>query len=214
MTLSSLLSLWTKLQEYTYSICKNRDSSHDYNHMKQVALQSVKIWLCDYELDHPDILPDIITVAWLHDIFDYKYDKDEQLKKQTMDFLYEICGERNTIICKIIECISFSYESKNGYAHIVNSLGDIDLIIRNIVSDADKLEALGKTGLKRCITYGAHKYLENDLMNKVLEHSNEKILKLKAHYMHTVTGHELAIKLHDEYLLYLSEYTTYGCIKE
>ena len=116
---------------------------------------------------------------------------------------------------KIIDLISYSKEQKTiesgNRINFVLELGWVNTVVRNIVSDADKLEALGKIGLVRCIEYTKEKYFEknkttilnDELKELVLKHANEKLLRLKDEFITTETGKMMAGPLHDQLLNYL-----------
>lgn len=70
-------------------------------------------------------------------------------------------------------------------------------LMRDVVSDADKLEAVGKSGLERCIEYQKeiHPDLsERERMDKVIEHGYDKLFYLDD-YMHTPFGKELGRRM-------------------
>lgn len=96
----------------------------------------------------------------------------------------------------IIDRISYSKEVKMIKANNLDwkcVLGVKGLIVRNIVSDADKLEAIGKIGLDRCIEYTKTKYFEkhsekipkNVLKVMVNNYADEKLKTLKDHFIRT-----------------------------
>jgi HD superfamily phosphodiesterase len=79
--------------------------------------------------------------------------------------------------------------------------------VRDIVSDADKLEAIGEAGIKRCLEYQIHKYKEDSpnqeiphsqLIKQVVEHAHEKLLRLREHFFRTKIGKEISLPLHNE----------------
>ena len=73
----------------------------------------------------------------------------------------------------------FSKEIKNGSSDWHEIIGIEGIIIRNIVSDADKIDALGETGIRRCIEFGFYKYKKatsEEMIQRVRDHACEKIL--------------------------------------
>jgi hypothetical protein len=145
------MELWNKLSNFTKEISKNRDISHNYEHFLSVTNTSILIFnKIEIENNKKDILFNIlISVAWLHDIIDHKYTDSSENKVLLIKFLNEIFSNDDTLlILNIIERISYSKENY----YIINNknndwneiLGEDGLLIRNIVSDADKLDALGK----------------------------------------------------------------------
>jgi len=215
-----IFMIYQKLSSFVKNICKDRDSSHGFDHMKSVADNAMCIAKEEniYDLE---ILEMILTVAWLHDINDHKY-HDEGNKNKLNKFIKKLFGNskfdnkfKYKLIIDTIDRISFSKEN-----HVLNDplkvldwdevLGQKGILIRNIVSDADKLEALGKGGFKRCVDYVKHKnksFNEKEIMVRVMKHSKEKLLRLKDEFIRTDCGKRMAIKLHDEFEKLLIERT-------
>lgn len=204
---------WNFLSTFVEDICKGRDQSHGHFHMQTVAITTRKIVESDYgsSPNFLDILMDAITVAWLHDVSDHKYDKDGTLDQQLDDF-----GNNNIQnyeqIKKVIKLISYSSENKaicNGTPiNYEDVLGEHYAIVRHIVSDADKLEAIGSIGIERCIQYTRHlnpSITDDELKRAVQIHADEKLLRLKDEFIRTNTGKKLAIPLHEEMLQMLSK---------
>ena len=98
----------------------------------------------------------ILTIAWLHDVNDHKYNNVFEMTENMKNFLSEYYNNKDVeLIMNIIDRISFSKENK-----IINSnydwfdvIGQYGIIIRDIVSDADKIEALGNIGFQRCLQF-------------------------------------------------------------
>jgi len=147
-----------------------------------------------------------IIVAWLHDVADHKYDLDGTIMNNVILFIEKIEPTPNYII-ECIKAVSFSTEKRMGYKHYENTLPPEWVIVRNIASDADKMEALGKMGVVRCIQYAQEQYEKKSEKNCILSneeqiqyvwnHSQEKILHLHKLYIHTEFGKLLAKPLHD-----------------
>jgi len=206
--------LWDSLSEFVKTTCEGRDESHGYEHMRTVAKNSLIIYN-PYRKDESDICDDIIVVAWLHDIGDHKYDSTIETRNKMITFLDSIYHNKEKVewILQIIEYISFSKEKKLRISNSemnekleplvwYNKLGDRGVLIRNIVSDADKLEALGEIGLKRCIEFTRHKnpnFSDEQIYKAVKEHADEKLLILvKDRYIRTPIGIYLAKKLEQD----------------
>ena len=73
------------------------------------------------------------------------------------------------------------------------------MTLRNIVSDADKLEALGVPGIIRMIHYHHHKHPKasiDDHAKHIIDHCEEKLYRLiSERYIRTRKGRQLAGKL-------------------
>ena len=206
------LKLWNKLSDFVKKICDGRDKSHGHNHMKCVARNALKILENELKSFNQDVIMKIIIVAWLHDVADHKYDKDGTLKIQVREFLKTIFNNENDcdVIMKIIDLISYSNENNailsGNKIDFCKELGLVNGFIRYVVSDADKLEALGKIGFDRCVEYTRHNYKEkysieipNEILKQlVITHANEKLLRLKDEFIYTNTGKEMAEILHNE----------------
>jgi uncharacterized protein len=210
---SLIQNRWDTLSTFVNVICSGRDKSHGHAHMESVANTTKKIVENDYASspDFLSILIDAITVAWLHDVSDHKYDKDGTLDQKLDEFGYENISNFEQIK-QVIKLISYSSENKA----ILNKtpidyeqvLGNHYATVRHIVSDADKLEAIGAIGIERCIEYTRHinpSISDEQLKNAVHIHANEKLLRLKDEFIRTTTGKTLAIPLHDEMVQMLAK---------
>lgn len=193
---------WKRLSEFVQKTCLGRDESHGYEHMKTVA--EISLQLIDYDFrdrrQYKNLKVDAITVAWLHDIADHKYDKDGALQQILDEF-----GQKNISnykeIKQVIKYVSYSSENK---AIIDGTPLDYDQIltpyyalVRHIVSDADKLEALGKNGVTRALTYTRHAnplYTEEQLIADVRKHAHEKLLRLASEFIRTPSARVIAQK--------------------
>ena len=201
-------TLWKTLSDQVQQICQGRDPSHGWEHMKRVATNALII-----AQDYQDIdINMVLAVAWLHDVADHKYDKDGKLQdrlKEVVTIVFNKSDDQQLCL-NIIARISFSKEvqaQKDGnFKEWHQILGDKGMMIRNIVSDADKLEALGLEGFQRCKIYTEECYLtkngqhisREELKKNVINHANEKLLRLKDEFIKTTKGKELAAPLHKE----------------
>jgi hypothetical protein len=152
-------------------------------------------------------------IALLHDVADHKYVEDDPtLAVELNNFLSQITSNdeyksivQETVfynlfnpiaIINIIERISFSRQNKYGTNNWYSLLGLWGVLIRNIVSDADKLEAIGKDGIDRCRDFTIESfsnqqidYTQEMVRDNIIKHYHEK-LKLVASYgyMRTLPG--------------------------
>ena len=214
-----------QLSSFVIESTTRMDQSHDYFHMLKVLLNSLDILDHDY-YGHPhyvELKKMVITVAWLHDVRDYKYEAEsiteEQMLREinyiSLNFFKSetdeaIFGELDYIIpanqiIKIVDYISFSKEDKSRKetplrVEPIDKLNGISLIALHIVADADRLEALGKVGIERCFEYGRIK-LGNPNPNRVILQLYRKELRLlEEGFLKTKRGYELAKPLHKEML--------------
>lgn len=180
---------------------KNRDRSHGMEHVMQVRENALLI--CDkLKITDKLLMLKIETVAIFHDAFDHKYinhdsqeysDTIKNFKKDLKNLLFSDNDIEDIKI--IINNISLSREQelrKNGEELNLKHLQ----FVRDIVSDADKIEMLGLTGVERTIIYekNKNKNITNDeLFNRLNEMYETKISKLLSeNYIRTLAGIELA----------------------
>lgn len=211
--MDKLQEKWNQLSQFVKETCKDRDDSHGYQHMKTVADTSLIIFVELYGLsnDNLEFAVDVITVAWLHDVADHKYEKGTNLKETLKTFLGQFSPDKCDLIINIIDRISFSKENSSimiGKKLDWNDvLGEYGCKIRDIVSDSDKLEAIGRGGIERFIEYHNHTYankynkeqISYELMIKKLkEHADEKLLRIKDEFIRTIPGKRFAEIKHKE----------------
>ncbi|XWV25622.1 HD superfamily hydrolase [Tupanvirus deep ocean] len=189
------------------------DESHDVMHHFNVFRNSVDILISlqnneEINLDEYDynyVLHLITYASLLHDTVDHKYKKNyEEKKLQLYVFLNTNAPTISKDVIWIIENISYSKEVKNGYPLHENRLVQL---ARDIVSDADKLEALGTQGINRCRQYTISinpKLPEESITKLVIEHCHEKLLKLTDNFIRTKAGKEMALPLHQEIVQYVN----------
>ena len=202
---------WAMLDEFVRKVCADRDESHGYEHMKTVAETARTIVQLDFSNTDWELMNDAITVAWLHDIADPKYDKDGKLYEMLVEWGWGRIGNFHRIL-KAIDLVSFSSENKAilvgtpiNYADL---LGKHFAIVRQIVSDADKLEAIGKIGIDRCLQYTRHAnpgHTEEQIIADVNKHAEVKLKRLADEFIRTPTGKNRAYLKHLELLQALAD---------
>lgn len=200
---SAIDARWNLLSDFVKKVCAGRDDSHGHAHMKAVAEMTRHLIQEDHIDESGWLTLDAITVAWLHDVADHKYDHDGTLEQKLDDF-----GAANNIgnyeeIKQVIKYISFSTENKAILAgtpiNFQAILGAYYSQIRDIVSDADKLQAIGKIGITRALMYTRDSnptYTDAQVIVDVRKHADEKLLRIATEFMRTPTGRMLAQKEH------------------
>lgn len=193
----------------TANLTHDYDSSHNLSHHFSVFQNTLKIMETWHFGDRQqDAMLMATYAALLHDTVDYKYPVNIDIKRQAVEeFLQQKIGHLAQNIKWIIDNISYSKEIALGYPRHDDAVVQL---IRDIVSDADKLDAIGEIGLRRCRDYNAAKYPElgeHQITQLVVKHCHDKLLSLRDNYIRTKTGRELAIPLHDKIVEFVAQHT-------
>ena len=195
---------WNMLSDFVQTICAGRSKTHGHAHMKAVAEMSSYLLFVDFEDKDGNLMLDTITAAWLHDIADHKYDYDGTLEQRLDEF-----GTENipnyTEIKQVIKYVSYSTEHKAILAgtplDFNQILGAYYSQIRDIVSDADKLESIGIKGMERSYTYNSDTnptFTHAQVATEVRKIYDEKLVKLATQFIKTPTARTIAQKEHKE----------------
>lgn len=233
LTTSYAYHVWQKASMFAEYICRNRGESHGYGHMVRVTHICYYLW-CKLDISKFDVNESQLTIllltAQLHDVADHKYDTDGTILKQMTEFLNSIVPEHTTTILLLIDNVSYSKQVKRemltGTTNWTKHLGnDIFVIIRNICSDADKLDALSKIGIIRCMQYAREKYiieLKKDeskqlepekefVISHLKKHAEDKLLLLHKNFIMTANGLKMSKIFDQEFrdILGNSELLTY-----
>lgn len=112
-----------------------------------------------------------------------------------------------------IKTKNLTVEQRESFHNYGSHLGPEGKLVRDIVSDADKIEAIGRRGVERCWQYSEElwdKKLQADgiedneeaktkwIKARVVEHYHEKLKLLGTEYIKTKSGKELASQLNKE----------------
>lgn len=177
-------------------LTRSYDRSHNVEHHKRVfnhaknLLDQMQFEKSEYDF----VLELIIFSSLLHDTIDRKYGAEN--KPLLVSFLNEHTKLSESVLW-IIDNVSYSKEIKYGYPQTENKSAQL---ARDIVSDADKIDALGSVGIERMIQYSRRvSGLLSDevLIDELREHSNEKLLHLRS-FIRTEPGKAYADDLHTE----------------
>lgn len=176
------------------------DESHNHIHAMKVNENSHKI-MKSLNMDYDETF--LTYAAMLHDVRDHKY--PESISETDLENFIETNLEidKKNMIMKIINNVSYSKEAK-GQREILEHPYNIYL---DVISDADRLEALGKIGIERCeqfvLSHGGKVPCD------VVAHCHEKLLRLLPDgFIKTDLGKELAKPLHNEILEYVLQNAT------
>jgi len=193
--------------EHVEKFCHNEtkdypDESHNVDHHRAVDWNT-RIIARSVGITSTIVIIVLRIAALVHDIVDHKYCSPKLAGQPTLkekqrrldDFLKSIPEIKEWVprIQLWISNMSFSKEKNHG----IIEMSEEDMFYRNILSDADKWEALGPIGLQRCKEY--HRMLnpnitEETLNEEVIEHIEEKILILHK-YCRTPLGIQHALEL-------------------
>ena len=210
-----------KLEIFVAQACEGRDDSHGLAHMRKVCDNSMIIFSQTIDESNPDYqeFSDLVQIcAMLHDVPDHKYDKDGSLKTKCCAFLTnDISLDISTTktVMDIIDLISYSKENR---AIVNNSPIDFDsllgkfAIVRHIVSDGDKIEAIGEIGIERCAQYSLESSPGVDqlsLKKMIVDHYNEKLGRLLTEFIRTKAGKQMAIPEHERMAEIISDLDSY-----
>jgi HD superfamily phosphodiesterase len=208
-TADTIKQHWRILSEFVQTTCAGRSDTHGHAHMQAVAEMASYLLFVDFEDKDGTLVLDTITAAWLHDIADHKYDYDGTLEQRLDEF-----GTANISnyadIKQVIKYVSYSTENKAILAgtplDFEQILGEHYSKVRDIVSDADKLESIGKKGITRSLAYNRATnptYTDAQVIAEVRKIVDEKLIKLATQFIRTPTARAIAQKEHEEMLVEL-----------
>jgi HD superfamily phosphodiesterase len=205
-----------KLINIAKQMYKGRDKSHGITHALNVSRNSLFI---SNELNIKDKLTllKIESAALYHDLWDHKYinsnsDECKNIKKKLHYYLKRNFFSDHDIqdIIIIIDNISLSKEIERRNNSSILDLKHLQLI-RDIVSDADKLEMLGNTGINRIFQFEYYNIEHTEELNQehfknvFIDIYNRKLSKLlKENYIITEPAIKMAIPLMEETEHYLN----------
>ena len=164
-----------KIKEFSISFYDPKEDLHGLSHIQRVITHAKLIW--EKEGGNWDLIEAII---WLHDIGR----KNELVEKRNHAILSKEAADQ--FLHKIKCPLEISAHISHGILAHSFSLGETARTIEaKIVSDADKLDALGAIGIYRVCAYQS-KFGRG--MKEVVQHFHDKILKLKKQmYLETST---------------------------
>ncbi len=198
--------------KFVQSHQQKAESAHDYWHV-------IRVWNNAKLISKTESVDTFVVelAALLHDIADSKFNNGDEEIGATVAGNYlnsqKIDSEKVQHIQNIIRYMSF----KGG-----NNEVKFDSLEKQVVQDADRLEAIGAIGIARAFTYGGYagrpiynpeippnlnmsveEYKKNN--SHTINHFYEKLLLLKDK-MNTNTGKKIAVERHAFLELYLDRF--------
>lgn len=173
------------------------DSSHDFEHAQWVFNNAMTIYHetnTNHLIKEMDCKKVIAMAAYLHDVCDHKYNWTEKRYSAMLNLIKKYCQpNENQVVIDIINNMSFSKEKKG----LTKDMGKYQ-VLRDIVSDADKLEAIGDRGLQRChaFTKTLIGTTNPQIVKHMINHCHDKLLDLLPKYIRTDKGKEMGVPLH------------------
>lgn len=193
----ALKALDDRLNVFVNNRIGHRPPSHGWEHMYRVSRYSIYISTV-MSFDESVHIP-VLIVAWLHDLLDSKYESEYKINSRAIkEFLI---GYDYPWIKKIIDRISRSREVKFGSDDWFVTIGADGILVRSIVSDADKLDAIGVHGFYRCLDYVCEAYPNlpyKESMIRAINHVDKHLKPLFYYFMKMEATLELALPLQTE----------------
>jgi hypothetical protein len=193
---------------------KDKDQFHDFSHSQRVATTAMEIinaWSDKLEEGKEEkqneeeriqapFSNSQIKVVIFASYFQYLVDENEEEEDKVAKFLEQYCTEKElTDILDIVFNTSLEKEIEKGYpSHLTKSL----VQLRDIVSDSEKIDHLGRGGEKRYLEKFRleNKDKDEDFHFKLfIEKCQKELLLLMNNYIVTEEGKKLSKKGH-EYL--------------
>jgi uncharacterized protein len=171
------------------------DDSHNMIHAQAVTKTTHEI-MQSFNAPYDEHF--VTMIAMLHDVCDHKY--PESIKRSDLsDFIkLHMPDEQAKYADLIIDNVSYSKESK-GLREILPEPYNTYL---TALTDADRLEAIGKIGIKRCETFTREH--GGKVPEDVIKHCHEKLLRLLPDgFIKTPYARKLAEPLHQEIVDYV-----------
>lgn len=152
------------------------DASHDWQHILRVLRTARQIHsheaISNPSLDEQTVM----LAALLHDVGDRKYILPGESPSQVAELLesFGATAELAEKVQTIVQHVSYNHERADPEtcSRMIERHPELA-----IVQDADRLDAIGATGVGRVFTYGGAKQTDRDLGGSI-EHCYEKLLLL------------------------------------
>ena len=177
---------------------KHFDNSHNHIHALKVTQNAHKI-MKSIRASGGYNEKFLTYVSMLHDVRDHKY--PESISRDEMERFIELHLGRGYSggVFLIIDNVSFSKENRGDRKEVGVFYEDY----LTALSDADRLEAIGAIGIRRCeeftLTHGGK------VPEDVIKHCHEKLLRLLPDgFIKSPLARKMAEPLHEEILDYIN----------
>lgn len=171
------------IREAAADMLAGNDTSHDMAHAERVA-STVLALAQESGVESEEDVSVCVAAAILHDTVDHKYctAEEQAVRWSRIEGVLEEHGwssVQQAVIRGIMDNMSYS-KQRDGKAE---DLGPHQWMC-DLVSDADKLDALGEVGLQRCAAYSLHlnpTLSPSAVDDRVRQHCHDKLLRLPAY---------------------------------
>jgi uncharacterized protein len=134
-----------KVEKYVKNVMAADTTGHDWWHIQRVVAMAKR--LSKGKRINRNV---VIISALMHDISDWKFNKDENKALKKVRIVIEAAGVKKEEVEKILAIVK-NISFKGGFES-----RDKLSIEGQIVQDADRLDALGAIGIARAFAYGSH----------------------------------------------------------
>jgi hypothetical protein len=148
---------YPNIREFTRRLLVDRAPHHGYQHAIGTATLAGVI-AKSASIVTPSTISLVRTVGILHDVADRKVDPSEYYRKRLDRMLSGIGRGFHYGVTEIISRVSLTREITVGTADWLPTLGPEGVLVRDYVSDADKLLSLGEVGYQRLVDYNRESY--------------------------------------------------------
>lgn len=176
---------------------------HDFSHIERVIKNAQRINEKEQEAEHL-----VYILALTHDLYDDKFNPLVNIEQDFRKLIEDVNLTESDIQMLLHDLKNFGFKGGLESNHLSR--------VGQIVSDADRLDAIGAIGIARTMMYGKVLYNDKtytpitsieeyrDKNRPILFHFYDKLFKIKDS-MFTETGKQLALERHDFMVLYLQQ---------
>ncbi len=201
---------YNQLVRLSSTLLADHGGSHDMEHAMRVCRNANKIMSQQYKsaFDQSQTLREywlvLTACCLLHDAIDSKYigkgsERYAAVVQMLRDGLHPIGLTTSQVDGAISVCENMSYS--NSTAKSTEELAPFGLV-RDILRDADRLDAMGAVGIGRCFMYSGE---SGGSLEEARRHFDIKLVKLYATLV-TPAAREVGQRLHDRLIAFMKEF--------